>query len=171
MQDILAIIPHGNVKAELVNFFSQYQKYFFPIFPVCIPIFNTNSSLKSLKPLFSNCKITLENLQITNISAFETALGFGGENPQENCNNTKIAALSVDCPNFQNIPFLKDKKLFLPLGFLKKSSNIEELKSDFKIDFKIFQLAHIRINKKSPKSTNEPTLSFSYTILDSIWCK
>ena len=174
MQDILAIIPHGNVKSELVKFFSQYQRDFFPIFPVCIPLCGADFSLKSLKPLFSNFKITLKNLQIANMSAPETVLSFGGENAQENWNNTKIAVLSVDCPNFQNIPFLKNKKLFLPLGFLKSTSDSLEIdiKTDFKIDFKIFQLVHLRFEKqKSPKSANEPTLSFSYKILDSVWCK
>lgn len=192
MKDILAIIPHGNVKSELIKFFSQYQRDFFPIFPVCIPLcgadfaiqanskihadslFGADFSLKSLKPLFSNFKITLKNLQIANMSAPETVLGFGGENAQENWNNTKIAVLSVDCPNFQNIPFLKNKKLFLPLGFLKSTSDSLEIdiKTDFKIDFKIFQLVHLRFEKqKSPKSANEPTLSFSYKILDSVWCK
>ena len=198
MKDILAIIPHGNVKSELVKFFSQYQRDFFPIFPVCIPLcgadFATQDnseihadslweaeqsskkliSLKELKPLFSKMKITLKNLQIANMSAPETVLGFGGENAQENWNNTKIAVLSVDCPNFQNIPFLKNKNLFLPLGFLKSTSDSLEIdiKTDFKIDFKIFQLVHLRFEKqKSPKSANEPTLSFSYKILDSVWCK
>ena len=182
MQDILAIIPHGNTKSELVKFFSQYQRDFFPIFPMCIPLcgadFATQAnskihadslweaeqsskkliSLKELKPLFSKIKITLENLHIENLAALQTLQSFGDEK-------------SLD---FQKIPFLKDKNLFCPLGILKSTSDSLEIdiKTDFEIDFKIFQLAHLRFEKqKSPKSANEPTLSFSYKILDSVWCK
>ena len=64
MQDILAIIPHGNTKSELVKFFSQYQRDFFPIFPVCIPLAKVDFSkitLKELKSQFTSTKITLEN--------------------------------------------------------------------------------------------------------------
>lgn len=203
MQDILAIIPHGNTKSELVKFFSQYQRDFFPIFPVCIPLCGAVSAdqavskikadtlcgadfaklemsavqeaselqqaplceaknplkklypLKELKSQFTSTKITLENLQLVDI-----------------WNVKNIAALSAKSPNFQEIPFLKDKTLFCPLGFSKKNTSSKiSLDSNFKIDFKVFQLAYIRINKKSSKSATEPTLSFSYTILDSVWCK
>ena len=158
MQDILAIIPHGNTKSELVKFFSQYQRDFFPIFPVCIPLAKVDFSkitLKELKSQFTSTKITLENLQLVDI-----------------WNVKNIAALSAKSPNFQEIPFLKDRSLFCPLGFSKKNTSSKiSLDSNFKIDFKVFQLAYIRINEKSPKSANEPTLSFSYTILDSVWCK
>lgn len=203
MQDILAIIPHGNTKSELVKFFSQYQRDFFPIFPVCIPLCGEVSAdqavskikadtlcgadfaklemsadqeaselqqaplseaknplkklypLKELKSQFTSTKITLENLQLVDI-----------------WNVKNIAALSVKSPNFQEIPFLKDKNLFCPLGFSKKNTSSKiSLDSNYKIDFKVFQLAYIRINAKSSKSATEPTLSFSYTILDSVWCK
>ena len=205
MQDILAIIPHGNTKSELVKFFSQYQRDFFPIFPVCIPLCGAVSAdqavskikadtlcgadfaklemsavqetselqqaplceaknplkklypLKELKSQFTSTKITLENLQLVDIWDVKN-----------------VAALSVKSPNFQEIPFLKDKSLFCPLGFSKSTSNSLEIdiNTDFKIDFKIFQLVHLRFEKqKSPKSANEPTLSFSYKILDSVWCK
>lgn len=203
MQDILAIIPHGNTKSELVKFFSQYQRDFFPIFPVCIPLCGAVSAdqavskikadtlcgadfaklelsavqeasellqaplceaknplkklypLKELKSQFTSTKITLENLQLVDI-----------------WNVKNIAALSAKSPNFQGIPFLKDKSLFCPLGFSKNfTSSKISLDSNFKIDFKVFQLAYIRINEKSSKSATEPTLSFSYTILDSVWCK
>ena len=203
MQDILAIIPHGNTKSELVKFFSQYQRDFFPIFPVCIPLCGAVSAdqtvskikadtlcgadfaklemsavqetselqqaplceaknplkklypLKELKSQFTSTKITLENLQLVDIWDVKN-----------------VAALSVKSPNFQEIPFLKDKSLFCPLGFSKNfTSSKISLDSNFKIDFKVFQLAYIRINEKSSKSANEPTLSFSYTILDSVWCK
>ena len=204
MQDILAIIPHGNTKSELVKFFSQYQRDFFPIFPVCIPLCGAVSAdqavskikadtlcgaefaklemsavqkaselqqaplceaknplkklypLKELKSQFTSTKITLENLQLVDIWDVKN-----------------IAALSVKSPNFQEIPFLKDRSLFCPLGFSKKNTSSKiSLDSNFKIDFKVFQLAYIRINEKSSKSaSNEPTLSFSYTILDSVWCK
>ena len=203
MQDILAIIPHGNTKSELVKFFSQYQRDFFPIFPVCIPLCGAVSAdqavskikadtlcgadfaklemsavqeaselqqaplceaknplkklypLKELKSQFTSTKITLENLQLVDIWDVKN-----------------IAALSVKSPNFQEIPFLKDKSLFCPLGFSKNfTSSKISLDSNFKIDFKVFQLAYIRINEKSSKSATEPTLSFSYTILDSVWCK
>ena len=160
MQDILAIIPHGNTKAELVKFFSQYQRDFFPIFPVCIPLAKVDFSkitLKELKSQFTSTKITLENLQLVDIWDVKN-----------------VAALSAKSPNFQEIPFLKDKTLFCPLGFLKSTSDSLEIdiKTDFKIDFKIFQLVHLRFEKqKSSKSATEPTLSFSYTILDSVWCK
>lgn len=204
MQDILAIIPHGNTKAELVKFFSQYQRDFFPIFPVCIPLCGAVSAdqavskikadtlcgadfaklemsavqeaselqqvplceakkplkklypLKELKSQFTSTKITLENLQLVDI-----------------WNLKNIAALSVKSPNFQEIPFLKDRSLFCPLGFSKNfTSSKISLDSNFKIDFKIFQLVHLRFEKqKSSKSATEPTLSFSYTILDSVWCK
>ena len=203
MQDILAIIPHGNTKSELVKFFSQYQRDFFPIFPVCIPLCGAVSAdqavskikadtlcgadfaklemsvvqeaselqqaplceaknplkkiypLKELKSQFTSTKITLENLQLVDI-----------------WNVKNIAALSAKSPNFQEIPFLKDRSLFCPLGFSKKNTSSKiSLDSNFKIDFKVFQLAYIRINEKSSKSTTEPTLSFSYTILDSVWCK
>ena len=198
MKDILAIIPHGNVKSELIKFFSQYQRDFFPIFPVCIPLcgadFATQAnskihadslweaeqsskkliSLKELKPLFSKMKITLENLHIENLAALQTLQSFVDEKSQENSSSTKIAVISVKSQDSQKIPFLKDKNLFCPLGFLKSTSDSLEIdiKSDFKIDFKIFQLVHLRFEKqKSPKSANEPTLSFSYKILDSVWCK
>jgi hypothetical protein len=87
-----------------------------------------------------------------------------------------IAALSAKIDNFDKIPVLAnfDKNYFCPLGFLKSTSDSLEIdiKTDFKIDFKIFQLVHLRFEKqKSPKSANEPTLSFSYKILDSVWCK
>lgn len=203
MQDILAIIPHGNTKSELVKFFSQYQRDFFPIFPVCIPLCGAVSAdqavskikadtlceedfaklemsaiqeaselqqaplceaknplkklypLKELKSQFTSTKITLENLQLVDIWDVKN-----------------VAALSVKSPNFQEIPFLKDKSLFCPLGFSKNfTSSKISLDSNFKIDFKVFQLAYIRINEKSSKSATEPTLSFSYTILDSVWCK
>ena len=203
MQDILAIIPHGNTKSELVKFFSQYQRDFFPIFPVCIPLCGAVSAdqavskikadtlygadfaklemsavqeaselqqaplceaknplkklypLKELKSQFTSTKITLENLQLVDI-----------------WNVKNIAALSVKSPNFQEIPFLKDRSLFCPLGFSKKNTSSKiSLDSNFKIDFKVFQLAYIRINENSSKSATEPTLSFSYTILDSVWCK
>ena len=203
MQDILAIIPHGNVKSELIKFFSQYQRDFFPIFPVCIPLCGAVSAdqavskikadtlcgtdfakleisavqeaselqqaplceaknplkklypLKELKSQFTSTKITLENLQLVDIWDVKN-----------------IAALSVKSPNFQEIPFLKDRSLFCPLGFSKKNTSSKiSLDSNFKIDFKVFQLAYIRINEKSSKSATEPTLSFSYTILDSVWCK
>ncbi|MBQ4555810.1 MAG: hypothetical protein IJA53_11945 [Spirochaetaceae bacterium] len=203
MQDILAIIPHGNIKSELVKFFSQYQRDFFPIFPVCIPLCEAVSAdqavskikadtlcgadfaklemsavqeaselqqaplcetknplkklypLKELKSQFTSTKITLENLQLVNIWDVKN-----------------VAALSVKSPNFQEIPFLKDRRLFCPLGFSKKNTSSKiSLDSNYKIDFKVFQLAYIRINEKSSKSANEPTLSFSYTILDSVWCK
>ena len=158
MQDILAIIPHGNTKSELVKFFSQYQRDFFPIFPVCIPLSAVDFSkitLKELKSQFTSTKITLENLQLVDIWDVKN-----------------VAALSAKSPNFQEIPFLKDKNLFCPLGFLKNfTSSKISLDSNFKIDFKVFQLAYIRINEKSSKSATEPTLSFSYTILDSVWCK
>lgn len=203
MQDILAIIPHGNTKSELVKFFSQYQRDFFPIFPVCIPLCGAVSAdqavskikadtlcgadfaklemsavqeaselqqaplceaknplkklypLKELKSQFTSTKITLENLQLVDIWDVKN-----------------IAALSAKSPNFQEIPFLKDKNLFCPLGFPKKNTSSKtSFDSNFKIDFKVFQLAYIRINKKSSKSATEPTLSFSYTILDSVWCK
>ena len=200
MQDILAIIPHGNTKSELVKFFSQYQRDFFPIFPVCIPLCGTVSAdqavskikadtlcgadfaklavqeaselqqaplceaknplkklypLKELKSQFTSTKITLENLQLVDIWDVKN-----------------VAALSVKSPNFQEIPFLKDKTLFCSLGFSKKNTSSKiSLDSNFKIDFKVFQLAYIRINEKSSKSATEPTLSFSYTILDSVWCK
>ena len=203
MQDILAIIPHGNIKSELVKFFSQYQRDFFPIFPVCIPLCGAVSAdqavskikadtlcgadfaklemsavqeaselqqaplcetknplkklypLKELKSQFTSTKITLENLQLVDI-----------------WNVKNIAALSVKSPNFQEIPFLKDRRLFCPLGFSKKNTSSKiSLDSNYKIDFKVFQLAYIRINEKSSKSATEPTLSFSYTILDSVWCK
>ena len=203
MQDILAIIPHGNTKSELVKFFSQYQRDFFPIFPVCIPLCGAVSAdqavskikadtlcgaefaklemsavqkaselqqaplceaknplkklypLKELKSQFTSTKITLENLQLVDIWDVKN-----------------IAALSVKSPNFQEIPFLKDRSLFCPLGFSKKNTSSKiSLDSNFKTDFKVFQLGYIRINEKSSKSTTEPTLSFSYTILDSVWCK
>ena len=203
MQDILAIIPHGNTKSELVKFFSQYQRDFFPIFPVCIPLCGAVSAdqavskikadtlcgadfaklemsavqeaselqqaplceaknplkklypLKELKSQFTSTKITLENLQLVDIWDVKN-----------------VAALSVKSPNFQEIPFLKDKSLFCPLGFSKKNTSSKiSLDSNFKIDFKVFQLAYIRINENSSKSATEPTLSFSYTILDSVWCK
>ena len=200
MQDILAIIPHGNTKSELVKFFSQYQRDFFPIFPVCIPLCGAVSAdqavskikadtlcgadfaklavqeaselqqaplceaknplkklypLKELKSQFTSTKITLENLQLVDIWDVKN-----------------VAALSVKSPNFQEIPFLKDKTLFCSLGFSKKNTSSKiSLDSNFKIDFKVFQLAYIRINEKSSKSATEPTLSFSYTILDSVWCK
>ena len=203
MQDILAIIPHGNTKSELVKFFSQYQRDFFPIFPVCIPLCGAVSAdqavskikadtlcgadfaklemsavqeaselqqaplceaknplkklypLKELKSQFTSTKITLENLELVDIWDVKN-----------------IVALSVKSPNFQEIPFLKDRSLFCPLGFSKNfTSSKISLDSNFKIDFKVFQLAYIRINEKSSKSATEPTLSFSYTILDSIWCK
>ena len=203
MQDILAIIPHGNTKSELVKFFSQYQRDFFPIFPVCIPLCGAVSAdqavskikadtlcgadfaklemsavqeaselqqaplceaknplkklypLKELKSQFTSTKITLENLQLVDI-----------------WNVKNIAALSVKSPNFQEIPFLKDRSLFCPLGFSKNfTSSKISLDSNFTIDFKVFQLAYIRINENSSKSATEPTLSFSYTILDSVWCK
>ena len=203
MQDILAIIPHGNTKSELVKFFSQYQRDFFPIFPVCIPLCGTVSAdqavskikadtlcgaefaklemsavqkaselqqaplceaknplkklypLKELKSQFTSTKITLENLQLVDIWDVKN-----------------IAALSVKSPNFQEIPFLKDRSLFCPLGFSKKNTSSKiSLDSNFKTDFKVFQLAYIRINEKSSKSANEPTLSFSYKIIDSVWCK
>ena len=158
MQDILAIIPHGNTKSELVKFFSQYQRDFFPIFPVCIPLAEVDFSkitLKELKSQFTSTKITLENLQLVDIWDVKN-----------------VAVLSVKSPNFQKIPFLKDKSLFCPLGFSKKNTSSKiSLDSNFKIDFKVFQLAYIRINEKSSKSATEPTLSFSYTILDSVWCK
>ena len=181
MQDILAIIPHGNTKSELVKFFSQYQRDFFPIFPVCIPLCGAVSAdqavskikadtlcgadfaklemsavqedselqqaplceaknplkklypLKELKSQFTSTKITLENLQLVDI-----------------WNVKNIAALSVKSPNFQEIPFLKDKNLFCPLGFSKSTSNSLEIdiKTDFKIDFKIFQLVHLRFEKQ-----------------------
>ena len=203
MQDILAIIPHGNTKSELVKFFSQYQRDFFPIFPVCIPLCGAVSAdqavskikadtlcgadfaklemsavqeaselqqaplckaknslkklypLKELKSQFTSTKITLENLQLVDIWDVKN-----------------VAALSVKSPNFQEIPFLKDRSLFCPLGFSKKNTSSKiSLDSNYKIDFKVFQLAYIRINEKSSKSATEPTLSFSYTILDSVWCK
>ena len=205
MQDILAIIPHGNTKSELVKFFSQYQRDFFPIFPVCIPLCGAVSAdqavskikadtlygadfaklemsavqeaselqqaplceaknplkklypLKELKSQFTSTKITLENLQLVDIWDVKN-----------------VAALSAKSPNFQEIPFLKDRSLFCPLGFLKSTSNSLEIdiKTDFKIDFKIFQLVHLRFEKqKSSKSATEPTLSFSYKIIDSVWCK
>ena len=203
MQDILAIIPHGNVKSELIKFFSQYQRDFFPIFPVCIPLCGAVSAdqavskikadtlcgtdfakleisavqeaselqqaplceaknplkklypLKELKSQFTSTKITLENLQLVDIWDVKN-----------------IAALSVKSPNFQEIPFLKDRSLFCPLGFSKKNTSSKiSLDSNFKTDFKVFQLGYIRINEKSSKSATEPTLSFSYTILDSVWCK
>ena len=153
MKDILAIIPHGNVKSELIKFFSQYQRDFFPIFPVCIPLAEVDFSkitLKELKSQFSSTKITLEKLQLVDIWDVKN-----------------VAALSAKIHNF-------DKNLFCPLGFLKSTSDSLEIdiKTDFKIDFKIFQLVHLRFEKpKSPKSANEPTLSFSYKILDSVWCK
>ena len=203
MQNILAIIPHGNTKSELVKFFSQYQRDFFPIFPVCIPLCGAVSAdqavskikadtlcgaefaklemsavqkaselqqaplceaknplkklypLKELKSQFTSTKITLENLQLVDIWDVKN-----------------VAALSVKSPNFQEIPFLKDKTLFCSLGFSKKNTSSKiSLDSNFKIDFKVFQLAYIRINEKSSKSANEPTLSFSYKIIDSVWCK
>lgn len=203
MQDILAIIPHGNTKSELVKFFSQYQRDFFSIFPVCIPLCGAVSAdqavskikadtlcgadfaklemsavqeaselqqaslceaknplkklypLKELKSQFTSTKITLENLQLVDI-----------------WNVKNIAALSVKSPNFQEIPFLKDRSLFCPLGFSKNfTSSKISLDSNFKIDFKVFQLAYIRINENSSKSATEPTLSFSYKIIDSVWCK
>ena len=159
MQDILTIIPHGNTKSELVKFFSQYQRDFFPIFPVCIPLAKVDFSkitLKELKSQFTSTKITLENLQLVDIWDVKN-----------------VAALSVKSTNFQEIPFLKDRSLFCPLGFSKKNTSSKtSFDSNFKIDFKIFQLVHLRFEKqKSPKSANEPTLSFSYTILDSVWCK
>jgi hypothetical protein len=162
MKDILAIIPHGNVKSELIKFFSQYQRDFFPIFPMCIPLAEVDFSkitLKELKSQFSSTKITLENLQIVDI-----------------WDEKNVAALSTKIHNFDNITFLAnfDKNYFCPLGFFKSTSDSLEIdiKTDFKIDFKIFQLVHLRFEKqKSPKSANEPTLSFSYKILDSVWCK
>ena len=203
MQDILAIIPHGNTKSELVKFFSQYQRDFFPIFPVCIPLCGAVSAdqavskikadtlcgaefaklemsavqkaselqqaplceaknplkklypLKELKSQFTSTKITLENLQLVDIWDVKN-----------------VAALSVKSPNFQEIPFLKDRSLFCPLGFSKKNTSSKiSLDSNFKTDFKVFQLGYIRINEKSSKSTTEPTLSFSYKIIDSVWCK
>ena len=205
MQDILAIIPHGNTKSELVKFFSQYQKDFFPIFPVCIPLCGAVSAdqaiskikadtlcgadfaklemsavqeaselqqapmceaknplkklypLKELRSQFTSTKITLENLQLVDI-----------------WNVKNIAALSAKIDNFDKIPVLAnfDKNLFCPLGFSKKNTSSKiSLDSNFKIDFKVFQLAYIRINEKSPKSATEPTLSFSYKIIDSVWCK
>ena len=203
MQDILAIIPHGNTKSELVKFFSQYQRDFFPIFPVCIPLCGAVSAdqavskikadtlcgadfaklemsavqeaselqqvplceaknplkklypLKELKSHFTSTKITLENLQLVDIWDVKN-----------------IATLSAKSPNFQGIPFLKDKNLFCPLGFFKKNTSSKtSFDPNFKIDFKIFQLAYISINENSSKSATEPTLSFSYKILDSVWCK
>jgi len=162
MQDILAIIPHGNTKSELVKFFSQYQRDFFPIFPVCIPLAKVDFSkitLKELKSQFTSTKITLENLQLVDIWDVKN-----------------VAALSAKIDNFDKIPGLAnfDKNLFCPLGFLKSTSNSLEIdiKTDFKIDFKIFQLVHLRFEKqKSSKSATELTLSFSYKILDSVWCK
>lgn len=160
MQDILAIIPHGNTKSELVKFFSQYQRDFFPIFPVCIPLAKVDFSkitLKELKSQFTSKKITLENLQLVDIWDVKN-----------------VAALSAKIDNFDKIPVLAnfDKNLFCPLGFSKKNTSSKiSLNSNFKIDFKVFQLAYIRINENSPKSANEPTLSFSYTIIDSVWCK
>lgn len=160
MQDILAIIPHGNTKSELVKFFSQYQRDFFPIFPVCIPLAKVDFSkitLKELKSQFISTKITLENLQLVDIWDVKN-----------------IAALSAKIDNFDKIPVLAnfDKSLFCPLGFSKKNTSSKiSLDSNFKIDFKVFQLAYIRINEKSSKSATEPTLSFSYKIIDSVWCK
>ena len=111
--------------------------------------------LKELKSQFTSTKITLENLQLVDIWDVKN-----------------VAALSVKSPNFQEIPFLKDKTLFCPLGFSKKNTSSKiSFDSNFKIDFKVFQLAYIRINEKSSKSATEPTLSFSYKIIDSVWCK
>ena len=160
MQDILAIIPHGNTKSELVKFFSQYQRDFFPIFPVCIPLAKVDFSkitLKELKSQFTSTKITLENLQLVDIWDVKN-----------------VAALSAKIDNFDKISFLNnfDKNLFCPLGFSKKNTSSKiSLDSNYKIDFKVFQLAYIRINEKSSKSATEPTLSFSYKIIDSVWCK
>ena len=89
MQDILAIIPHGNTKSELVKFFSQYQRDFFPIFPVCIPLAKVDFSkitLKELKSQFTSTKITLENLQLVDIWDVKN-----------------VAALSVKIDNFDKI--------------------------------------------------------------------
>ena len=206
MQDILAIIPHGNTKSELVKFFSQYQRDFFPIFPVCIPLCGAVSAdqavskikadtlygadfaklemsavqeaselqqaplceaknplkklypLKELKSQFTSTKITLENLQLVDIWDVKN-----------------IAALSAKIDNFDKIPVLANfdkNNIFCPLGFSKKNTSSKiSLDSNFKIDFKVFQLAYIRINEKSSKSATEPTLSFSYKIIDSVWCK
>ena len=190
MYDILAIVPHGNVKSDLVKFFSQFHDSFFPIFPVCIPLCGADFtaqadsakkantlcgaaiSLKKLKPLFSGAKIQLDNFQIREFSCPNTEKKF------------LVAGLSAKSASFSDIPFLKDKNLFCPLGFYK-FSNFEKATSsiqDFsqnQFDFKVFQLAHIRLNpqniisqkEKSSKLANLPTLSFSCTILESIWCK
>lgn len=172
MYDILAIVPHGNVKSDLVKFFSQFHDSFFPIFPVCIPLCGAAISLKKLKPLFSDAKIQLDNFQIREFSCPNTEKKF------------LVAGLSAKSASFSDIPFLKDKNLFCPLGFYK-FSNFEKATSsiqDFsqnQFDFKVFQLAHIRLNpqniisqkEKSSKLADLPTLSFSYTILESIWCK
>ena len=208
MYDILAIVPHGNVKSDLVKFFSQFHDNFFPIFPVCIPLYGAEStaqansrnkastlcgadftaqadsankantlcgaaiSLKKLKPLFSGAKIQLDNFQIREFSCPNTEKKF------------LVAGLSVKSASFSDIPFLKDKNLFCPLGFYKfsnfeKATSLIQNFSQNQFDFKVFQLAHIRLNpqniisqkEKSSKLTYLPTLSFSYTILESIWCK
>ena len=190
MYDILAIVPHGNVKSDLVKFFSQFHDSFFPIFPVCIPLCGADFtaqadsakkantlcgaaiSLKKLKPLFSDAKIQLDNFQIREFSCPNTEKKF------------LVAGLSAKSASFSDIPFLKDKNLFCPLGFYK-FSNFEKATSSIlnfsqnQFDFKVFQLAHIRLNpqniisqkEKSSKLADLPTLSFSYTILESIWCK
>ena len=190
MYDILAIVPHGNVKSDLVKFFSQFHDSFFPIFPVCIPLCGADFtaqadsakkantlcgaefSLKKLKPLFSGAKIQLDNFQIREFSYPNTEKKF------------LVAGLSAKSASFSDIPFLKDKNVFCPLGFYK-FSNFEKATSSIQnfsqnqFDFKVFQLAHIRLNpqniisqkEKSSKLADLPTLSFSYTILESIWCK
>lgn len=165
MQDILAIIPHGNTKSELVKFFSQYQKDFFPIFPVCIPLAKVDFSkitLKELKSQFTSTKITLENLQLVDIWDVKNVAALS-------------VKLSAKIDNYDKISFLNNfnkNNIFCPLGFSKNfTSSKTSFDSNFKIDFKVFQLAYIRINENSSKSATEPTLSFSYTILDSVWCK
>ena len=190
MYDILAIVPHGNVKSDLVKFFSQFQDSFFPIFPVCIPLCGADFtaqadsakkantlcgaaiSLKKLKPLFSGAKIQLDNFQIREFSYPNTEKKF------------LVAGLSAKSASFSDIPFLKDKNVFCPLGFYKfsnfeKATSLIQNFSQNQFDFKVFQLAHIRLNpqniisqkEKSSKLADLPTLSFSYTILESIWCK
>ena len=184
MYDILAIVPHGNVKSDLVKFFSQFHDSFFPIFPVCIPLVFTESqnnqifelagakSLKELKTFFSGAKIQLDNFQIREFSCPNTEKKF------------LVAGLSAKSASFSDIPFLKDKIFFCPLGFYKfsnfeKATSLIQNFSQNQFDFKVFQLAHIRLNpqniisqkEKSPKLADLPTLSFSYTILESIWCK
>ena len=72
--------------------------------------------MKKLKPLFSGTKIQLDNFQIREFSCPNTEKKF------------LVAGLSVKSASFSDIPFLKDKNLFCPLGFYK-FSNFEKATS------------------------------------------